>query len=95
MIFIRIGPTRIAVLEPANIVDLKAGEVIYSVDKSVVIAYTPDVLFMEQELKKIVDVDSTLSPADFDKVHKASMLRPERIQRPYHETKNLKDGKSW
>lgn len=85
MIYLKSGNTHILILEPGNLVDLKAGELIHSPDKEVVIVYTKDIAFFTQEFQKVIDSNGAFSQEDFDRVHKESLNRPEKINRPYHE----------
>lgn len=86
----------IVVLEPGNLIDLKAGEVIVSPHKDIMIAYTPDILFFSKKIQRVVEDQDLTSNEDlgfaekFDAIHKESLSRTEVVERPYHELKQVK-----
>ncbi len=75
----------IIVLEPGNLVDMKAGELIRSPNGEVAIVYTPDLPWFQERLVEMLETDRIeFDPEKFDKIHQESMHRPERIFRPNH-----------
>jgi hypothetical protein len=74
----------VLVIEPGNLVDLKAGELIRSPGNEVMIAYTPDAVSFGKALMEAV-AKNNLDPEEFDNLHRISMQQPERINRPYHD----------
>jgi hypothetical protein len=92
MIVARVDNKLLVVLEPGNIAKMQAGKPVHlelkdyflEVSIDVSIAYTPDMAWIMAEMKKGRPLLAVLEE---------SLLRPERIIRPYHEAEKLKNVK--
>jgi hypothetical protein len=81
----------IVILEPENLEALKTGQFAVSPNKAVMIAYTPDAEWLQDQL--ITHVHD-LTPESLDYMIKKSQQRPEKRGRAHHPPiEVIKDGK--
>ena len=80
------GPThKIILLEPGNLEAIKTGDLETTQDDSVLIGYTPDVVYTQQLLVELFSKDNKAAIEDIEKIVKESITRPEVKERPYHK----------
>jgi len=77
------GEIKVVVLESTNLEQLKQGHVVHTPDKSVVIAWTADPVWLADKILDVKDGD-VMAVA---RLIEESAKRPEKPRgRPYHET---------
>jgi hypothetical protein len=95
VIYLQSNGAKIIILEPGNIERLRAGRLAVVSDKSVVLAYAPDHVWLAQEILKIGGAN--LEPKDIERLLQEGLNRPEISERPYHPTwdaATTKEGKA-
>lgn len=82
MIYLSGDGFKLIVLEPENLEEIKKGRPVVSPDKSVMIAWTPDPVWLADKI-----MDSEGDAALICKLIDEAAKRPEKAgRRPYHET---------
>lgn len=72
----------ILILEPGNVECLRHGHAVVSNDKLVMVAYTPNVEWTMEAIKKALGKDGkTLDPAMLDAILKEGILQPPVVRR--------------
>lgn len=92
MIHLKIGQKTVLVLEPGNIKRLKEGHALFTQDEEISICYTPDMEFLQEEIRKIVEKESKLSVEQFVAAIELSSTRTEIVDRPVHPPELLLGG---
>ena len=66
------------ILEPGNLDRLQAGEPLKTPDGKIVVLFTPDMPWTMKQLEQIfARAEKTMTPAEFDRILKEGMKRPE------------------
>lgn len=85
------GGQHIVVLEPGHFELLKAGETVFTPNKAVMLCYTPDSVWLGEQL--IINADR-LTPELIDRLIAESQKRPEKLHaRDFPTMQVIKDGK--
>jgi hypothetical protein len=80
----------IVILEPGNIDAMKTGGAEKTPNGQVWVAYTPDVVWLGEQIMANMD---KLNPETIARLIEESQRRPEVRERPYHPTLNWRQGK--
>ncbi len=81
---------RVIILDHHNIDGLKAGTPASTDDRHVLIAYTPDIPWLTEELLKL---GQELNPFKLEALLKEGLTRPDAPKPPYHPRINVYDKK--
>jgi hypothetical protein len=83
---------RLLILEPANLEAIKQGGSVVSPDGSVQLLYTPDAIWLGQQIHAVAEF---MNGDVLESLHKSSLERPEIYDRADHKLKQVvKDGKA-
>lgn len=85
MIYLKSGPRTMIILEPGNIKKLKDGQTIGTPDEITLVAYTPDAVWLGQEIMNTVEATGELTIEALDELLKKGLERPEVLERPFVE----------
>lgn len=80
VIYLKTKGQHLLILEPANIERIQKGEPAKSPNNEVAVAYTPDLVWLTEQLKGIDEMDVE----KLDTLLKESLKRPAVHRRPYH-----------
>jgi hypothetical protein len=81
VIYLSTGDQHVVILEPGNIEAIKAGGMDITSNKAVLVAYTPDAVWLGEQITANFD---NLSPATLVRLIRESQARPEVNERPHH-----------
>jgi hypothetical protein len=84
MIYMKtVSGSHIIVIEPDNIDKMKAGEPLHTPDNEVMVCFTPDIEWVQDQFIQ-AQMAGTLGPETIEDVLKRSLVRPEVKNRIYH-----------
>lgn len=90
MIYLRTtNDKKILILEPGNIKALDNGETVFSPDDEVMVMYTPDAVWLGEQIVK----DKEWSLEKLYNLHIESLKRNKIEERPYHPIKKYSKAK--